>query len=324
MKALWELLKANRAIFYILTAGAGLAIGLLVLFWEDIFMGQNAWIIDEAQGHPKGVFFNEHPKFLLWTFLIITQAGVFVALLNPLLRQSRTIRHQFKIHATEWWLTYIYGTIVLLLTAFFVAVVVGEYFMAGSEWGIKVFPLAHSQYKFLALNLLGYGVAMSSIAGMVITSRASIKLDEIDENRVVECYRLLRRSMRFFLLSLGIQVGLATLATNALQEAINDHYSLLEGAIFPVEFVWAYGLFLSLLLLLVFVPVNQRVTEAGNKLKRKIEAGTLVHEQVPGKKTTLEQDLGLQRGLKQNLELVLTIMAPILGALMPALFGVNG
>ena len=159
----------------------------------------------------------------------------------------------------------------LALVAIMVMLVIGPRLF----WGVSPAFVPHLPVKIDVLTALALSTALlAAMSIWLIRGRAeTLAGRESYSRRGVEEYLSLRRDLDLLLVYLGTVIGLAVLASAALRHLIlvYDQSQGKSGNEAP-ELVVAYGLTLSLILALVYLPTLLTVRASGEQIRDTIQA----------------------------------------------------
>ena len=286
--------------------------GIFIIFFEPIVMGASS----AFEGMDETAFFQRNPAFLLWTLSAIAQVVAASIFLWPVSVIIREMWKDYKIHLME----------IIVAVLFLVVMVVLFLYMQGESVlnDTGLFPLKNGNIKLMVLVVCGVVLCGLSIIGMIFTAAAAnrIKAGEKDEE-IIRKYLRLREYLSVFVMSSGTVIVLSTLASVLLQKGVAGFRP--DGAgCFPEEFVYFYGLFNSLLIGIVYVPVYFRVIDCGKGLRDAIAGvpASNVASLTEWKTNTevLDDALKLKIGLKESVDLVVPVLAPMLVSFLPDWF----
>ena len=136
--------------------------------------------------------------------------------------------------------------------------------------------------------------------------------------------------MSFNLYIISLSICSTTIATSVLASAINQEYKSLSNKtndIFPYEIVLTHGLFFTMVIAIIYTPIFFRLTELGNRINREIlsidikSKNSLIIQQENESK--VREILGIEIRFQDNIKIILSILSPVLGSLLPKFFGIG-
>jgi hypothetical protein len=242
--------------------------------------------------------------FVLWAALVATQSMLWTLASGPLV--GAFVRH--------WRATGIDATarrdvvLAALMLAILVAAVPFTSFVVGRPE--EVIPHAH--VKTYLLTAITFVVALGA-AGSIWLIRARLErlgTDATKEN--LRTYLALRSELDRHLAYLGGVVGLAVLSSAVLRSVLAE-----TNTAYPPEAVILYGIALSLIVALVFVPTYLAAQAVGGKIRDGIaplpDRGPFADGLAERRK--LEDVLGLTVSASASFRAAVAIFAPLLGSL---------
>jgi hypothetical protein len=255
---------------------AGSVIGVGILFFEPLAHAAGSLVglrlsQDFTQAEWK---FVKRDQTILWLFLLCAQTALWATLLGPIMRTLRELRPWHR------------RTTALLGAGGFI-IAFGVLYVATRALGTPDYPLPGHAIKLTLLTSLAGIVAYLGALGIWRVDRAATDLalyaSALHEptgerpaatgrgnQRLIDRYLDLRNALDRLLIYMGAIVSAAVLATGALRNAViswhtNSHIP--SNEIFSQEHVLVYGLFLSGLLALVYLPPYQRLRALGIRLR---------------------------------------------------------
>ena len=285
-----------------LIAVGGVGIGALVLFadwWK--WRSPNAHEVLHSS------------TFVLWASLICAQTTLWALAAGPVYATLRRHRQGWQGHRAE-----IVASCLLLVVA--VAAVAA----AGNILGEvpQAFPHSHAKTQTLTGVALVFALSVSVsiwlIRGRLTELRAGAGKKEI------ELFIEFRTDLERLLAILGTIVGLAVLASAALRQVVLGWAAFTDtDANFPADYPLLYGLILSALVALIYVPTYLALLEAGTELRD--SAAPLLEPDDPNfdaaaaKRKTLTDLLGLDVSASTSFRAGAAILSPLFAALLTLL-----
>jgi len=301
----------------------------------------SVWILWDASSSPQSKAFISTPQFLVWVLILCAQAAFWVLALGFVLatvyRRALELRHRGVF--TPWLVTEIAvaAALVMLLAVAFglagrfkfpgIAKTGFKHIPSGDEW-----PLTHHTLKLPVLLGVALLVGVVALIGMWIVGLA---LDALGRDTPVGAGDIgrflgLRTDLNALLAVAGTIIGLGTLATGALRQAIlaaNNEPFFKKHPQLQLEFdpvyVLAYGLFFTGLLAIAFAPTFVAMREAGTRLRD--HAYPMVAPSDPSFREVNERRRALEELLQVNVSATATfkasvaILAPLAGSLVALL-----
>jgi hypothetical protein len=282
-----------------LIAVGGVGIGALVLFADWWKWGTRV---------PHEVLHSS--SFVLWASMICAQTTLWALAAAPAYATLRRHRQGWKGHRVE-----IVASCLLLVVA--VAVVAA----GGALLGRIHQPFPHSHAKTEALTgaalvfALTVSVSIWLIRGRLTELRAGVSKKEI------ELFIEFRTDLERLLAILGAIVGLAVLSSAALRQVVLEWAPIAhKAADFPADYPLLYGLILSALVALIYVPTYLALLEAGAELRDRaaplLEPDNPNFDAAVAKRKTLTDLLGLDVSASTSFRAGAAILSPLLAALL--------
>jgi hypothetical protein len=141
----------------------------------------------------------------------------------------------------------------------------------------------------------------------------------------------LRTDVEWLLGFLGAVIGLAVLASAELQHVIRAYYKFLgfdKKTEFSAEGVILYGLVLSLLVALIYLPTFGTLQRTGTRIRDSVEglpepADPMLEARL-AKRKALDELLSLQISASASFRVSIAILSPLLGSLTSLLPRLGG
>ena len=266
--------------------------------------------------------FARSAPFLFWLALICAETMLWVLALPPLVGafrrhlRARTPTSVLKEVAPE------VAPSALVLTFLVATVALVPHLIAPAP---EVIP--HQYLKTLALTGLALLVALiASMTIWLIRGRAEVLGRSLAITRsVLQTYLRLRADLEWLLGFLGAVIGLAVLASAQLRR-VSLSYEKEAGS--AAEAVVLYGLVLSLLVALIYLPTFVTLQRTGMHIRDSVEGlpepGDPMLEARLGKRKALDELLGLQISASASFRVSVAILSPLLASLTSLLPGLGG
>jgi hypothetical protein len=257
--------------------------------------------------------------FVLWAALICAQTTLWTLAAAPVWSMLQRNRAGWNGQRAE---------IVrsgLLLVAF-VGAMVGISNLTGPV--PSVFPHQHAK----VWSLTGVALVLAlGVAATIWLIRGRLKeLRSGESDREIELFITFRGELERLLGILGAIVGLAVLATAALRQVVLEYAARhpKAGASFPPDYPILYGLILSLVVALAYLPTYLALLQAGSDLRDRGAPlrgpGEPDFEAVIAKRKTLTELLGLDISASTSFRVGATILSPLFAALVSLLPKLGG
>lgn len=295
-----------RTYLVMLAAAGGLGLGVLLVCFDYL-----SW------SHRVRHFASSGP-FLLWLGLICAQTMLW-ALALPLL--AGTFRRHWHGRAPASVKNEVVPSAVVLAILIATLAVVPHLIAPAPDF----IPGRHP--KILAVTTLGVLVAL--IASMTIWLIRG-RVDALGRSPVIakselQTYLRLRSDLEWLLGFLGAVVGLAVLASAQLR---NVYLAYDHKAVFGTGGVVLYGLVLSLLVALIYLPTFVTLQRTGTRMRDSAaelpEPGDPMLEARLAKRNALDELLGLQISASASFRVSAAILSPLLGSLASLLPRLGG
>jgi hypothetical protein len=246
-------------------AVAGLVLSVFVLFFEPLVHAAAGLVgLELAHNFTKAEWhFIRRDQTALWLLLLCGQAALWAALLNPLMRTLRELRpwhrRRTALLGAGWFIL-----AFAALSGVTAAVKIPDYDLPGHGTKLVLLTLLAGVVSYLgALGIWRVDNAASDPALDVPQPREPTTEPPAATGQI-DRYLHLRDALDRLLVYMGAIVSSAVLAAGALRNAVVSWH---PDADFAEERVLLYGLFLSALLALIYIPPFQRLRTLGARLR---------------------------------------------------------
>ncbi|PLX11029.1 MAG: hypothetical protein C0597_15740 [Marinilabiliales bacterium] len=275
----------------------------------------------------EGMYFHSNPSLLVWIFVISAFMTISIGLMVPYItRMLETIRRS-KVSAR-------YVAVVLISI---VGLGLITFFLHEINTSFLTFPV---QYK-TAANLLSdfdillknpdhtikiaigvmFLAAFTGMAGLLILNKAidNIKYDTValksNVEQSLDQFNMLRIDLKFYLYTLSLLVAGSILTTGMLRESILTVLPRANDFLFPIEFVYLYGLSFSLILIIAYVPIFSNLKRKSQQIVLGIDELSDAYE--PLQLKSIKERLSVQTTIFDNIKVVISLLAPLITSFLP-------
>lgn len=320
-------IKEFQGIFsplYVIISGS---LGMLITFIIFFYNFPNA-------SDKVGIAFVLRPEYVIWTFLHGILSCIVTVTFIPLwVLLFRFVNDQTRTESPEATRTtifhLIFSGVILVAIIFailsFITSLSSEYFDVMSYIPENLFPRFFFIYGYTTLSSLPALLGILSIHAAA--QKISTKIDIPDQTRE-ELFDLrddllkYRSLLQFCLLIAGIVLSMASI-TGIGYRAIFVGLKADGIENFPVSHALIFGLFFTILLLLVYVPVHLTLTETSRKLRDAvcpITSVEMLQEAMPLRKQ-LDEMLQINVDFMSNLKHGFMTLAPFVSSLFASIIG---
>jgi len=298
-------------------------------------------LIKNESGEPLRLFFNHRPNYYLWIFLNGLQSATWFAFLVPFFIWMKRISREYQKIEKKFWLLVVSVLVMLTIvlgmqTQFFsnyaFLPVASKYGEQIDLFGYNVFPFKNGALKLGIITTIGFIFAAIYIAGLLLTNEFINQLvkKEHQPDTLLKKFFELKQYSSFNLYIVSLSIAATTIATSVLASGINQEYRFLSKQtddIYPYQIVLTHGLFFTMLIAIIYTPIFFRLMELGSRIKSEIlnnaiqSENSLITQQENQSK--LNEMLGIGPKFPDNIKIILSVLSPLLGSLLPKLFGIN-
>ena len=186
----------------------------------------------------------------------------------------------------------------------------------------QAFPHSHAKTQTLTGVALVFALSVSVSIWLIRGRLTELRMGAAKKE--IELFIEFRTDLERLLAILGAIVGLAVLASAALRQVVLGWAAFTKtDANFPADYPLLYGLILSALVALIYVPTYLALLEAGTELRDR--AAPLLEPDDPNfdaavtKRKTLTDLLGLDISASTSFRTGAAILSPLFAALLTLL-----
>ncbi|MBT1697113.1 hypothetical protein KK083_09520 [Fulvivirgaceae bacterium PWU4] len=256
--------------------------------------------------------FTRNPILLIWSLSFSMMFALAGGLALPLAENLRNIRSKFlrRQHVRSIVLVSIMVTVVIMLLGSGVLVPILTAFEIAESFQI-LFSNTSGLKLIVFLTMVMGGFA---VFGMLLVNRSLPEILILANGRRKTAQRLfdqLRGNLQFFLTVLSLLVMFAVFNTTLMEQALTNDI-VINGErkfrIFPTEFIYAYGLIFTVILAIIYLPVDYHLRSVGAMLTKEFPAKT------DGADAKASDTFSMKDSGLKNLNIFLTLLSPILGS----------
>jgi hypothetical protein len=246
--------------------------------------------------------------FRIWLVTLAAQTAFWGVIAIPLWRSLGSFREEFRSHKLS-----VFGAAL----GFIAILVAGPYAMRFP----RLNPMDGAIWKVPLLSSIGaLGVGIPALAGMAlvhIATRHNFAASPPSKEDI-ERFVALRNALQQFLLVGSTVIGLTTLATGVLRNALLTNG--LNPTRFPPELVLLYGAFFTAVIALAYVPAYKALVGTGRRMVQLVlpmpEPGTPTFGTWYSARKLLLEFLQLEVSVGDRLRAGIIVLAPLTSALL--------
>lgn len=276
---------------------------------------------------PQTMFFNENPQFLLWIFIISILISISFGLLLPIISKMKEIVNEFEIKNSAIFLN---TFLSFLIMGFIYFVLNQNQYLIGGSTIMEFHEILLKDPKLImsSIVLLSFVIPIMGIVGMLIINHSISlieiknleKIKELEKNVSIKRFILLSKSLDFFLMIMALIITGAIIATGKLRQSMIAIIGIEQGLIFPIEFVYIYGAFFTVLLAIIYIPIYNYLQITGKSIEEAVNQLPQGEAKKDGLQSSkIENILKTEHSAIDKLKVSFSIFAPILGSILPKL-----
>jgi len=278
----------------ILLAVGGFLLGLGIMYFR-------AW------SDPDSKNFVQSSSGSLWIFLIAAQVAFWAVVAIPLWSGLRTLHSAFRDLLSD----------SRLQSLLFAGILVALLSVAPRVLPRIDDPLLYHTWKIALISAMGVlVVGVPALVGMFWVRVVADSVARQEPDRDGAEYIYLRESLQRLLRVVGAAIGLSTLSTGTLQQALVQNSG--GSRAFPSELVLLWGAGATVLVMLAYVPAYLSLRGLGHGLIARLlpmpALGSSAWFDWDAKRKSLSAFLQLHQNLLDRLQSGIFILAPLLSA----------
>jgi len=315
--------RLNSPLYVIISGSLGILITFTLFFYNFPDVSDKA-----------GLAFVARPEYVIWTFLHAILSCVVTVSIIPLWGMLfRFVSDQMETETPETARANIFN---LVLSGFILAVIIfavlgfitslsSQYFDQSPHIPQNLYNRFYLIYGYTTLSSLPALLGILSIN--TAAQKTSTKIDLLSQTKE-ELFELrdellqYRSLLQVYLLIVGIILSMASI-TGVGYRAIFVGLKADNIENFPVSHALIFGLFFTILLVLVYVPVHLTLTETSRKLRDAICPITSIEtlQEVLPKRKQLDEMLQINVDVMSNLRQGFMTLAPFVSSLFASIIG---
>ena len=285
--------------------------------WAIVFLGYLSDVGADWSEPQKS--FAHNPKFLLWLLLILAQAALWPIVVLAVIHRIREI----KAYAPGDWGEVVLSVLLFMAAAISVGLVAVlepdlPNWLPGYDWKLSI--LSVIALSAALMPAIGIWKAQGALR-QVLEQVGAAKPRKVHLDRLLH----LKETLNLCLVLLGSLLSLAVIAAAAERQAVEAFGKLQNPSYkvdsdFPADYVTLYGLLLSVLVGLVYMPAHVTLRAVGvrfrDKLVPMVEPSDMdAWSKRLGERRAFEDLLNLQAGAGANLKAGIVALTPLLATL---------
>jgi hypothetical protein len=277
--------------------------------------------IKEVTVKGKNLLFNLNPSLVVWTMLIIMMVTIASASFPAFIWQIKHIIKFFELRLKHFLQAVILALSIITFLSIYHYTMTGFYkpsdiidnfgilFKNGNVINTVVISTLLLQIPLLIVIFL-VGIAAETIT-VDLSKKQSL------EKAIIK-FNMLNQLLTGALQVLAILVVFSVLTTSALQQSIKSALIIKSIDISPPELSYVYGLFFTLFLAIIYIPVQLFLRYRINSLKQDIQIQSQ-NENEDNQQTykNMIGQLNVGGTALDNLKLAFTVLAPLISGFLP-------
>ena len=169
----------------------------------------------------------------------------------------------------------------------------------------------------MLVGLLGFAGQMIVNAAINKLPETIAGLNEIEQKDIGKEFLLLRNQLKFFLIIDSILIVFSVLTVDAFIRAILAEIQV-NVEILPKNLVYLNGLMFTFYLAVIYIPIYSRLKDKGEQMLNDVSEANQ-----EGNLKSITAILRIQQTPIESLQVVISILAPVLTSLVPGLLKIQ-
>jgi hypothetical protein len=280
------------------------------------------------------LYFSENPKLMIYMILAISHCTISAGLLIPLVVLILTIYKENiapnkQSKSDHWKFILQISAIPILVTAIFSLNLffgnnINNYILSGPLAMEKLgLFLKTPRMTTTLINIPVILVSLLSMGGLILILYSVTGLKEPNSNAedeirpILTQFKRLLEQARLLLSALGLVLAIIVFTTGAFRLALIDRF--VEGIeIFPKELLLVHGLFTTLMLLCIYLPVHAAIISKRNRIIGSLK-NNYEGEDWKLYLSEVKNNYDINLNLLKYLQIALPLISPIISSLLSSL-----
>ncbi len=262
----------------------------------------------------ESLVFNHNPKFLIWMIVFSLMTSYAFSFLPILLHRIKNDLKFFRISKAERIAAIILSVIIL----FAYALGSGDSKNLLSILDINELTgvLFKNRYLLEILIVANIAVGMLAFVGQLLIGIAISKLSpdsgKKSLDKTIERFNRYRESLKFYLSFSAGMISFSVITSSFLRKSLLAVMDAGTFQLFPVEFIFAYGVSFTLVLAIFYLPIYYHLRLKGESLKKEFLDMNLdkEHEEMANSVFTITE-----KGIS-NFKVALSILSPLITSIL--------
>jgi hypothetical protein len=280
----------------------------------------------------KNILFHQNPSFLIWTFLISTMISIAAGSVPFFISKIFELKKKFSLSRKKVWIGgFLYAGLLDLFiiltnnrtTGFYQPPHIIDDFHILFNDGSIISALVLTNLILILPGLVVMFLTGVSSDSIYIGAKNNINDINFSNKESIEDavkkLKYLNMLLQNTLQIMAIIVVFSVLTTSALGDSIRSTLKVEGLDLFPKQIGYIYGMYFSLFLCIVYIPIYYYLKNNYNGLKE-LAADPINIPNSTEWYTSLFGDVKFEGSAIENLKLALTIIAPIITSFLPNTF----
>jgi hypothetical protein len=264
----------------------------------------------------RNMLYHQNAVFPVWGMLIIIMITIASGSVPVFIAQIIQLKTTFNLGTKQVVAGFIYAIIILVYLAISSSAGKGYY---NPPKIIDDFHILLTKGNILngivvaTILLMLPAITVMFLIGPASDTLFKKKITKLNFETTVNQLELLNQLLENSLRVLSVIVVFSVLTSSALRESIKATIEIDRYDIFPTEVSYVYGLYFSLFLCVIYIPVYYYLKQQYNYLK----TASVEAEDLGENKEKVLSSINLNNSAIDNIKVALTVLAPLLSSFLP-------
>ena len=265
----------------------------------------------------SSTFYHNNSQYLIWMILISLMTGYSLSFL-PLIIKTIIDDHQvFELKYFE----YIVIIAPPILLIYFLGKYSGNspYLLSAQELINMTGVLMKNTSSISLIIVINICIGALTLIGQILIGNSIPKLsgkntkdNTRDVAEILRIFSTYRDNLKFYLTFLAGMISFTVITTSFLRKTINTELDAGNFNLFPVEFVFVYGMIFTLFLAMFYLPIYYQLRMKGVELKEKFSS---TPDEENKSKANVEGFELKETGIS-NFQVALSILSPFISTII--------
>lgn len=277
----------------------------------------------------RDTIFHRNPHLLIWLFMNVIIAMIASGSVPIFVYQIIKLKKRFKLELKHLILPALGSIILISMIVILQLELEGLYKPKDLAHSLNIIFNDSEVLKYIGICIL---LLLSPIFIMIfMIGSAAKRIVFKTKNGLADQSKIEAMSNDFMNLELSLRNGLHVLssiivlsvfATGALRESMFEVVEIVGFDIFPIEVTYAYGMFFSLFIGMIYFPVHFYLAQKGKYLRASLQNIEQIEDENESDwKVKILDKLSFKQSVLNNMKVIITVLAPLISTFLPSYLG---